>query len=302
MASVRLESPPPAEQIYQSYLPGKYIGYFIENYFTDRFPFLSFQEWKSKIQKGDISVNGKTAGLGTVLKEHDFIVTNMGIRQEPPANRKLFVIYEDDNIRVFNKGAPLPIHPSGRYFKNSMTEILKEHYKNEIPRPVQRLDALTTGVVVFAKTSETAAALTEEFTNNRVYKEYLALVDCKDLPNQFSVDAPIGKIKGSARGVGPNSINPKPALTDFEKLITFNGITLLKVIPRTGRTNQIRVHLSLKGAPLTHDPVYGNSSEGNLGLHAYKLKINFKNRIIDLKASLPPHFEEFLKQAKFKIK
>ncbi len=302
MVSVRLESPPPAEQVYKSYLPGKYIGYLIENYFPDRFPFLCADEWKKKIQRGDISVNGKTAGLGTILKEHDFIVTNMGIRQEPPANRKLSIIYEDEKIRVFNKGAPLPIHPSGRYFKNSMTEILKEHFKNETPRPVQRLDALTTGVVVFAKTSEAAATLTEEFSKNRVYKEYLALVECTDLPKSFSVDAPIGKIRGSARGVGPSSIKPKNALTDFEKLITFRGITLLRVVPRTGRTNQIRVHLSLRGAPLINDPVYGNSSEGNLGLHAYRLKINFEGRIIDLKASLPPHFEEFINQANFKIK
>ena len=156
---VKLYRPPPTEQIYESYLPGKYFGYTVVGYFTERFPYLSQEEWQERILDGRITVNGEQVSPDLLLKQHDYIVTRMGIREEPPADRTLDVVYEDDAIRVFNKGAPLPVHPSGRYFKNSMTEILKEVYPDETPRPVQRLDALTTGLMVFAKSKEVAAHL-----------------------------------------------------------------------------------------------------------------------------------------------
>ena len=165
---VKLYHPPPAEQIYESYLPGQYFGYTVIGYFTNRFPYLSREEWTDRILDGRITVNGERVSPDAVLQQHDYIVTHMGVREEPPADRTLNVVYEDDTIRVFNKGAPLAVHPSGRYFKNSLTEILKEAYPNEIPRPVQRLDALTTGLIVFAKTKEAAAHLMGEFEQNRV--------------------------------------------------------------------------------------------------------------------------------------
>jgi len=199
---VKLYRPPPAEQIYESYLPGKYFGYTVVNYFTDRFPYLSQEEWLDRILDGRITVNGERVNPGALLKEHDYIVTRMGVREEPPANRTLDVVYEDDTIRVFNKGAPLAVHPSGRYFKNSLTEILKEAYPDETPRPVQRLDALTTGLVVFAKSKKVATHLMREFEQNQVDKEYLALVEGIPSQKSFVVDAPIGKVVGSARAVG----------------------------------------------------------------------------------------------------
>ena len=223
---VKLYRPPPAEQIYESYLPGKYIGYTVVSYFTDRFPYLSQEEWEDRILDGRITVNGERVNPGSLLKAHDFIVTCMGVREEPPADRTLDVVYEDDAIRVFNKGAPLAVHPSGRYFKNSMTEILKEVYPNETPRPVQRLDALTTGLVVFAKSKEAAAHLMREFEQNRVEKEYLALVEGIPSQKSFVVNAPVGKVEGAARGVGYQTRNPKEAVTRFEELSSLNGRTL----------------------------------------------------------------------------
>ena len=155
-----------------------------------------------RILNGRITVNGVRVAPDSLLKEHDYIVTRMGVREEPPADRTLDVVYEDGAIRVFNKGAPLAVHPSGRYFKNSLTEILKEAYPNETPRPVQRLDALTTGLIVFAKTKEAAAHLMGEFEQNRVDKEYLALVKGVPSKKSFVVDAPVGKAKRAARTVG----------------------------------------------------------------------------------------------------
>ena len=81
---------------------------------------------------------------------------------------------------MFNKPAPIPVHPSGRYFKNSMTEVLKTAYPDEIPRPVQRLDATTTGLIVFARSRQSAGFLTKEFQNHSdTEKYYLAVVKGK---------------------------------------------------------------------------------------------------------------------------
>ncbi len=292
---VKLYCPPPAEQIYESYLPGKYIGYSVVGYFTHRFPYLSREEWLDRILDGRITVNGEQVLPDSVLKEHDYIVTRMGVREEPPADRTLDVVYEDETIRVFNKGAPLAVHPSGRYFKNSLTEILKGEYPEEIPRPVQRLDALTTGLVVFAKTKAAATHLMREFEQNQVEKEYLALVEGIPSQNSFVVDAPVGKVEGAARAVGYQTRNPKEAVTCFEVLSVLDGRTLLKAVPRSGRTNQIRVHLASANLPVVNDPVYGERTDGThrYGLHAHRLRFDGVDGEINLEAPWPEHFQPY---------
>lgn len=294
-----LYTPPPAEQIYASHLPGKYIGYSIETYFCTRFPYFSREEWVARIEGGWITVNGCAVSCGTILKEHDYIVTNMGVRREPPADRRLDIVYEDEDVRVFNKGAPLPVHPSGRYFKNSMTELLRERYPDETPRPVQRLDATTTGLVVFARTRQAAYRLSQEFTHNRAHKEYLALVHGVPQSKNFVVDAPVGKVLGSARGVGPDILNPKPAVTVCETLAVHGGLALIRAVPLTGRTNQIRVHLTHCGLPLWNDPVYGDGRDDThqYGLHAWRLRVNGPGGEAQWTAPWPDHFQPFIERS-----
>jgi RluA family pseudouridine synthase len=295
-----LFQPEASQQIYKSSPSPQYCGLSIEEYFSSRFTYQSKQDWITQIENGDISVNGVTAQTGYILKEGDWIITRAGVRQEPPANRKLEVIYQDSHIRVFNKPAPIPVHPSGRYFQNSMTEVLKQWYPEEIPRPVQRLDATTTGVIVFARTREAAGSLMNEFKNHRIKKEYLALVEGKPKTKNFCIDAPIGILKGSQRGVGDEIKNPKSAKTEVQCLATKNGQSLLKVSPLSGRTNQIRVHLSSYGLPVYNDMVYGKGSEGNYqyGLHALSLEFQYFDRTMEFKVAPPAHFEPLLELAK----
>lgn len=288
----RLYRPPPAEQVYRSHLPGRYTGWAIEKYFADRFPYQEEQHWIEMIQAGKITVNGECVEPGHRVHLHDLIVTRMPKRQEPAADRTLHVIFEDRHLRVFNKGAPLPVHPSGRYFLNSMTEILKQAYPDEVPRPVQRLDALTTGVTVFAKSKTAATDLMKALQTQKVKKEYLALVHGIPKERVFEVDLPIGKRLGSARGVGPDVMNPRPAHTRFEWVENRDGISLLRAFPLTGRTNQIRVHLAECGLPLINDPIYGlgGGENSGLGLHAYRIAFTCRGRHYNLKAPLPAHF------------
>lgn len=289
---VRLHYLPPSPQVYESFLPSRYAGYSIARYFATRFDYLPEEEWVALIRSGRITVNGQSVNPEYVLSLHDHIVTRMGMRREPPANRSLNVIYEDGHVRVFNKAAPIPVHPCGRYFKNSMTELLREVYPDEVPRPVQRLDALTTGVLVFAKTKQAAAVLMKEFSENRVEKEYLAIVEGVPDQKQFVIDAPIGKIKGSARATGEETIDPKQARTEVEWLATVNGRSLLKVTPRSGRTNQIRVHLASRGLPVLNDPVYGNGTDPviDFGLHAHRMTFRCGDQVLRMVAPWPRQF------------
>lgn len=294
----RLHYLPPTEQIGKSFVPARYIGFSIIEYFVSRFPYLPERDWNSVIRSGRVTVNGQPVEPGFILKEHDHIITRLGKRREPPANREIQVLYEDNHIRIFNKAAPIPVHPSGRYYKNSMTELLKEVYPEEIPRPVQRLDAATTGVLIFAKTREAAAFLMDEFSNQRVYKEYLAVVEGIPNKNRFVIDTPIGKINGSKRATGNNIPSFKPAVTEFQLLSSLEGRSLLKVIPHSGRTNQIRVHLSSVGLPVINDPVYGKKlcedPSIHFGLHAYRLRFRCFEVSMEVAAPWPSHFRPYI--------
>jgi len=295
-----LFQPAASQQIYKSSPSPQYCGLFIEEYFAVRFPYQSKEDWIAQIKNGDISVNGVTAQTGYILQEGDRIITDAGMRREPPADRSLKVIYQDAHIRVFNKPAPIPVHPSGRYFQNSMTEVLKELYPDETPRPVQRLDATTTGVIVFARTREAASYLMNEFKSHRIEKEYLALVEGEPETKEFCIDAPIGVLNGSHRGVGDQIQNAKSAKTKVQWLASKNGQSLLKIVPLSGRTNQIRVHLSSYGLPIYNDRVYGQGNEENYqyGLHAWSLKLQCFERKMEFRVPPPAHFEALLEIAK----
>ena len=292
----RLHTFPPTEQIYRSHVPPQYGSFPIEKYFATRFSYQDEEEWSRQIRAGKIIVNGKVALIGQKLRASDLTITNGGFRIEPAADRTLNVIYEDKDIRAFNKSAPIPVHPCGRYFKNSMTEVLKDVYPDEVPRPIQRLDVTTTGVIVFARTQKAAAFLMQEFKQNRVEKEYFALVEGVPRSKKFTIDKPIGKLAASKRVVGEEIPGSQPARTDVEWLTSINNLSLLRVIPRSGRTNQIRVHLANEGLPVYNDSVYGNGkvSDQEFNLHHRRMQFQYFDTKFQLSAIYPPHFQPYI--------
>lgn len=294
----RLHTISPTEQVYRSHVPHQYNGFPIEKYFATRFSYQDEKEWSHQILAGKIKVNGKVAVIGQKLRGNDLTVTQAGLRTEPAADRTLNVVYQDKEIRAFNKRAPIPVHPCGKYFKNSMTEVLKEVYPDEVPRPIQRLDVTTTGVIVFARTQKAAAFLMREFQENRVEKEYLALVEGIPQSKQFTIDKPIGKPNGSKRVVGREVFRSQPAWTDVEWLASINGRSLLRVTPRSGRTNQIRVHLTSVGLPIFNDSVYGRGkvSDREFGLHHRRMQFQCFDIKIELTTTCPVHFQPYIQK------
>jgi 23S rRNA pseudouridine1911/1915/1917 synthase len=122
------------------------------------------------------------------------------------------------------------------------------------------------------------------------------VVQGKPEKDQFTLTAPIGVVAGAQRGVGEGIMNAKPAITKVERLTSTDTHSVLKVTPLSGRTNQIRVHLSSQGLPVLNDDVYGEGDSGSYeyGLHAWKLRFQCFDRYLELKVSPPPHFQSFL--------
>jgi RluA family pseudouridine synthase len=189
--------------------------------------------------------------------------------REPDVNAAIRVFYEDEAIVVIDKPAPLPVHASGRYHRNTLQWILNEVYAPQKLRPVHRLDANTTGVLVLARTRQHARPLVEQFAAATVEKLYLARIAGQPTAETFTCDAAIGE-EQTALGGREIDADGAAARTKFRVLERFDdGTTLVEARPTTGRTNQIRLHLAHLGLPVLGDQAYlGNGQIGETQTHS----------------------------------
>ena len=186
---------------------------------------------------------------------------------EPDVNVDIRIIHEDDAVIVVHKPAPLPMHPCGRFNRNTLQFILSELYSPQSPRPAHRLDANTTGLVLFARTRHFAKRLQQQFEkhgSDGIEKQYLVRVQGHPLSDAFECRVPISDEPGLAGSRTTDANSSLHAHTEFHVLARFtDGTSLLKAIPYTGRTNQIRVHLWHLNHPICGDTTY--LPAGNLG-------------------------------------
>lgn len=233
-----------------------------DRYLSERFKYRSRTQWVELIESGRVLVNGERRRPSQHVRFGDTIEYVPEPKPEPEVDRNIGILAEDEVLLAADKPPNLPVHPSGRYFRNTLVSILLEARGQTLDnlglRIVHRLDRETSGVVLFGKDRRSASFLARQFEDRRVAKQYLVLVHGRPRERTFEVDAPLGRAVDSAIrkavAVVPDGVS---AQTSFEVLSLGPEHSLLRATPRTGRLHQIRVHLKHAGLPVVGDKLYG---------------------------------------------
>ena len=186
-----------------------------------------------------------------------------------PWDHPIDIIYEDEDLIVLNKPGDMVAHPSYAHYTDSLSNALMGYYKRSgqihVIRPIGRLDRETAGLILFAKNRYSASRLSDQSGNMSRHKEYLALVDGHLESKQGTIDAPIER-DATSRMIRLVSDKGKEAVTHYSVKKEFTDYSLIKLRLDTGRTHQIRVHMSYIGHPLLGDSLYGKDISDNHGM------------------------------------
>jgi 23S rRNA pseudouridine1911/1915/1917 synthase len=221
------------------------------------------QKW---IDAGDVLINGAVPSRAAWrVRAGD----DLRIRIEPPARREkpraesiaLEILYEDDDLLAVNKPAGLVVHPSYKNTTGTLINGVLEHARRwpagSTPALLGRLDKLTSGVVIVTKRGEIHAALQRQMDARRVDKDYLAIVWGKPTPLRGTIDLALDRDPWDRRRITVTDRGGQPSVTRYERIATTGDFSLVRCRLITGRTHQIRVHLSAKQWPIVGDAAYG---------------------------------------------
>lgn len=281
------------------------IKAFLESYCT-----LSSRKVKQLLKQKKIQINSKTAYYDSNVKSGDKVVFDLseaGKDSTLPESMALDIIYEDEYFLAVNKPAGILVHPTTNFPTNTLANGIKFYFLSkdlDIPiRFINRIDRDTSGLVIIAKSGEAHSALAKQFELDSCEKLYLAVAEGFFEAASGTIDKPIGiddenTIRRAVSKDGHKSI------TMYEVQEQYKIAALVKLKLVTGRTHQIRVHLSSIGHPLLGDELYGGNMQylQRQALHAYKMTFlhPYGKEIIRLQAKLPHDIEQLLALLKHK--
>jgi RluA family pseudouridine synthase len=263
-----------------------------------RFPQVAPEEWERRCDAGSfVNAQGEVRGKDHVVRAGEQLWQVFPCEVEPPVATDIRILYEDEFLLVVHKPAPLPMHPSGRFHRNTLQHLLNLAYAPETLRPVHRLDSNTTGIVILARTRQGCRLLQAQFLQGLVAKHYLVRVTGHPAADDFCSLVPISHHPGALGNYSIDLLGGRPSRTDFRVVERrADGTSLLEAVLRTGRTHQIRLHLWHLGHAVIGDPAYlpGGLLGGTqtldvaaapLQLHAWRLSFRHPQ------GGQPMHFE-----------
>jgi len=267
----------------------------LDSELADRHPGTSRSTWQKHIKAGHISVNGEVQ-----LSPKVNITDSDSIAIDTPdaidfTGEELPIIYLDDNVIVINKPIGILTHAKGALNEEfTVGEFFRRYcdYNADTNRPgiVHRLDRDTSGIMIGARNEATATMLQKQFADRKTKKTYMAVTVGTPKNDKARIDLPIGR-NPSAPSTFRVDAKGKSAITNYTVLDANDKLALIELRPHTGRTHQLRVHMSYLGTPILGDRVYGKEAD-RLYLHALSLEITIP--ISDrrtFEAPLPPEFK-----------
>lgn len=235
----------------------KYDRWELGDLLCDQFPQVPREEWERRCAEGRfVSYGGAVRGIDHVVRAGERVLQIFPPEVEPDVARGIRIVWDDEAIVVVEKPAPLPMHASGRYHRNTLQYLINQVYEPKFLRPVHRLDANTRGLVLFARTRHFCRLMQRQFLDGKVDKIYQVEVQGWPEWDEKICEAPISE---EPAGPGGRVVDEDGlvARTDFSvKKRLKDGTALLEAKLGTGRTNQIRVHLWELGFPVSGDPCY----------------------------------------------
>ena len=279
----------------------------LDKYLATLCPELSRSAIQQMIAAGKIRVNGRTTKPSQKLRPNDTLEIDPTPNPPPtplPSPIILNIIYEDEHLLAVDKQAGLTTHPGPGHETGTLANALLSYLPGlagvgDPTRPgiVHRLDKDTSGLLLVAKTQPAHRDLSTQFKKRTIAKTYLALVVGPASPPEGVIQAPVGRHFNRRREMAVVH-QGRDAETHYKTVTSYDGYTLLSVMPHTGRTHQIRVHMAAIGHPVVGDTTYGKR-EPHLHrhfLHAASLQFRhpYSGERMELTASLPEDLSNFL--------
>ena len=282
----------------------------LDSYIARQMTDLSRMMIKKLIVDGSIFVNGKKVKTSYNLKKDDVIDINLPKVKEVYLEAEdipLEIVYEDDDIIVVNKPQGMVVHPGhgnpNKTLVNAVMNICKDSLSGiggELrPGIVHRLDKDTSGLIIVAKNDKSHRNISNQIKNRKVKKIYVALVRGVIKENEATIDMPIGRSKTNKTKMAVSK-DGKEAITHFKVLKRYKDYTLVELKIDTGRTHQIRVHMSHIGYPVIGDSVYSNGKNefGVYGQMLHSKILEFAHpttgELMHLEAKLPVYFQNII--------
>ena len=285
----QVTTPLPGSEPYENWrpmtVPAAFDGATLWDFLTGCFPHVGEEGWRTVVEQGEIfGPDGPLSGT-SVVRAGDRPRHRQPGTVEPPVHAAVRVLFEDESLLVLDKPAPLPMHPGGRFNRNTLQHILHTVWAPQKPRPAHRLDANTSGVLLVARTRHVASLLQPQFARREVEKTYLVRVQGHPGSDTLLCDAPIASApedagcRDIADAADGDALDARTGFSVVRR--DADGTALMEARPLTGRTNQIRLHARHLGHPVVGDPTYGagppagtqalSPDDPPLCLHAWKL-------------------------------